>query len=114
MNSKMTTNNNNQQLNIKKQTKQTGRTGRESQKWRSHEGLSPEREREENGGKGTENKQHNCQVQNKQGEVKNGIGNREAKEHICLTHQHELRWVMLVGGGCRVEKDKGEKKMAQL
>ena len=36
----MTTNNNNQQLNIKKQTKQTTRTGTESQKWRSHGGLS--------------------------------------------------------------------------
>ena len=44
MNSKMTTNNNNQQLNIKKQTKQTTRTGTESQKWRSHGGLFAQRE----------------------------------------------------------------------
>ena len=65
---------------IQKQTNQTGRTGRESQKWRSHEGLSPEREREENGGKGTENKQHKWQVENRQGEVKNSIKNVEAKE----------------------------------
>ena len=28
---------------------------------------------------------------NRQGEVKNGIGNREAKELICMTHEHELR-----------------------
>ena len=25
------------------------------------------------------------------GEVKNGIGNREVKELICTTHEHELR-----------------------
>ena len=54
MNSIMTTN---LQLNLKKtipkqkQTKQTTRTGTESQKWRSHEGLSAGRGREEMGGK---------------------------------------------------------------
>ena len=26
------------------------------------------------------------------GEVKNSIGNGEAKEFICMTHGHELRW----------------------
>ena len=42
------------QTNKQKQTKQTTRTGTESQKWRSHGGLSVGRERgrEENGGKG--------------------------------------------------------------
>ena len=39
MNNKMTTNSH-QQLNIKKQTKQTTRIGTESQKWRSHGRLS--------------------------------------------------------------------------
>ena len=63
MNSKRTTNsqlsttepkkNNNQ-----KHTKETTRTGTESQKWRSHGGLSAGRGRRENGGKGTENKKH--------------------------------------------------------
>ena len=38
----------------KKQTKQTTGTGRESQKWRSHGGLSTWR----GGGKGTGNKKH--------------------------------------------------------
>ena len=52
-NSKMTTNS---QLSTtepknKKQTKQTTRTGTESQKWRSHGGLSAGRGREENGEK---------------------------------------------------------------
>ena len=37
---------------------------------------------EENGGKGTENMKHTWQVQNRQGEVKNSIGNGEAKELI--------------------------------
>ena len=40
-----------------KQTKQTTRTGKESQKWRSHGGLSAGRGK--NGVKGIGNKQHN-------------------------------------------------------
>ena len=43
------------------------------------------------------------------GRVKNSMGNGEAKEHICTTHGHELRGGMLVGGGFRAEKNKGEK-----
>ena len=59
MNSKMITNS---QLSIiepekkQKQTKQTTRTGTESQKWRSHGGLSAGRRTRRMGGKGTENK----------------------------------------------------------
>ena len=58
MNSKMT----NSQLSTtepkkQKQTKQTTRTGKESQKWRSHGGLSAGRGK--NGVKGIGNKQHN-------------------------------------------------------
>ena len=41
-----------------KQTKQTTRTGTESQKWRSDAGLSVRRGSEKNGGKGTGNKKH--------------------------------------------------------
>ena len=58
-----------------KHTKQTTRTGTESQKWRSHEGLSVGRGREENGEKGARNKKHNWQVQNRQGKAKNSTGN---------------------------------------
>ena len=52
-----------QQLNLKQeqQTKQTTRTGTESQKWRSRGGFSARRGREETGrewGKGTGNKKH--------------------------------------------------------
>ena len=87
MNSKMTTNS---QLSTtepnKRKTKQTVRTRTESQKWRSHGGLSVWRGRGERGVKGTENKQHKQQVEYTQGEVKNSIGNGEAKELICMTY----------------------------
>ena len=74
-----------------KQIKQITRTGTESQKWRSHGGLSAGRWKRENGGKGTGNKKHKWQVQNRQGEGKKSIGNVEAKELICMTHGQELR-----------------------
>ena len=42
-------------------------------------------------------------MENRQGEVKISIGNREAKEFICTTYEHELRGVMwgvgVQGGG---------------
>ena len=72
-------------------TKQKTRTGTESQKWRPHGGLSAGRVRREDLGKGTGNKKHKWQVQNRQEEVKNSIGNGEAKEFICMTPRHELR-----------------------
>ena len=52
-------------------------------------------------GKGTGNKKHKWQVENRQGEVKNSIGNVEAKELICTTHGHgaEDRQRMWVGWG---------------
>ena len=55
----------------------------EPQKWRSHGGLSIGEWEGERGGKGTENKKHKWQVENRQGEGKNNIGNVEAKELIC-------------------------------
>ena len=99
MNSKMTTNS---QLSTEpkktpKQTKQTA-TGTESQKWRSHGGLSVGRGRKGSVGKGTRNKKHKWQAQNRQGQIKNSIGNGEAKELICITHGHELRWGNASGG----------------
>ena len=42
--------------NSNKQTRQTTRTGTESQKWRSHGGLSAGEGKREKGEKGTENK----------------------------------------------------------
>ena len=46
---------------------------------------------EENGGKGTGIKKHNWQVQNRQGDAKNSIGNGEANELIRTSHGHEPR-----------------------
>ena len=71
MNGKMTTNS---QLSTtepkkqkQKQTKQTTTIGMESQKQRSHGRLW--------GREGTGNKKHKWQVQNRQGKVKNSMGN---------------------------------------
>ena len=59
INSKMTTNSQLSTTEPKtKPTKQTTRTGTESQKWRSHGGLPAGRAWRENGGKGTGNKKH--------------------------------------------------------
>ena len=66
---------------------------------------------EEQWGKGTGNKKHNWQAQDRQGKVKSSIGNEEAKELICTTHGHEPRWGKCWWeGGCRVEGNKREKK----
>ena len=56
-------------------------------------------------GKGTGNKKHKQEAQNRQG-IKNSMGNGEAKEVICMTHGHELRGE----GRCRAEGDKGKEK----
>ena len=82
MNSKMTTNSQLSTTESKrkqKQTKQTTRTGKESQKWRSHGGLSAGMGSGKNGGKGTGNKKHKWQVQNRQGMFKNSMGDVETK-----------------------------------
>ena len=44
------------------------------------------------GGEGTENKQYKWQVENRQGEGKNSVGNVEAKELVGMTHGHEVQW----------------------
>ena len=68
-----------------------------------------------NGGKGTGNKKHKWKVQNRQREVKNSIGNGEAKELICTTHGHELSVGNTGGNGSTGPKgDKWEKNMGQL
>ena len=42
-------------------------------------------------------------IDNRRGEIKNGIGNRGLEELICATHGHELRGVILEGWGGRME-----------
>ena len=52
----------------------------------------------------------NGRYKNRQGYVKNSIGNGDAQEVICMTHGHELRWGELQegrwvpGGGGEREK----------
>ena len=58
----------------------------------THGGLSIGEWEGDRWGKGTENKQYKQQVEDRQGEVKNTMGNGKAKGPICLTHGHELRW----------------------
>ena len=60
----------------------------------------------ENEGRGTWNKKHKQQVQNRWEEVKNSIGNGEATGLIYRTHGHELRRGMLMGGGVLSEEEK--------
>ena len=114
VNIRMTTHNC-QQPNVKKQSKQIARTRTQSQIWRSFGGLSAGRGKGENERKGTGNKKHNQLVQNRQGEVKNSIGNREAKELICTTHGHELKQGMLEGRRAAGQRgNKGEKNWGKL
>ena len=60
--------------------------------------------------KGTENKQHKWQVEDRQEEVKNSIGNAEAKMYMALGH--ELKGGMWVEGGTQGGRNEG--KMGQL
>ena len=84
MNSKMTTNSQLSTTKPKKKTKTNQANNQNRNRitemeitWRViSEGVSGE-----SGGKGTENKQHKWQVEDRQGEVKNSIGNVEAEEH---------------------------------
>ena len=77
--------------------------------------LSEGMGRRENGRKGTGNEKHKCYVQNRQEDVKNSIGNGEAKALTCMTHGHELRWGNNGGrGGTGQRGIKGRKKMGQL
>ena len=74
------------------------------------------RERWAMGEKVTGNKKQNRQAQNRQGEVKNSIGNEKGKEFIYATNGHEVSG----GGECwrvagrREEGDKGDNKLGQL
>ena len=63
----------NTEITLSKQLEQE-----ESQKWRSHGGLSVGRERM--WGESTGNKKHNRWAQNRQREVRKSIGNGEAKQ----------------------------------
>ena len=82
------------------------RTGTDSQKWRSHGGLSVGRIREKIQGITSIIGKYKIDR-----EIKNSVGNGEAKELTCMIHGHELRrgeWWWEVG--YKVERSKWEKK----
>ena len=83
-------------IESKKQTKQTNRTGTEAQTWRSFGGLSVGKRNGENA-KVQRLRSTDWQVQNRQGDVKNSIGNGVAEELICMIHGHELRGERIAG-----------------
>ena len=58
----------------------------------------------ESGGKGTGNKKHKWKVQNRQGEVKNIMGNGEVKELI-------YPWTLTKGEGCW--REGGQRKIKE-
>ena len=90
----------------KTKTKQTTRTGTEPEKQRSHGGLSAGSGRERMGEKVEGRRSINGKYKI-DGEVKNSMGNGEAKEIIYMTH--EPRWGNDGGGGYKVEGNKEEK-----
>ena len=51
----------------------------------------------------------NWLVQNRQGDIKNSIGNGEAKEVMCMTLGHELRRGLLEGMGLLGRVEEGAK-----
>ena len=59
-------------------------------------------------------KKNNLWLQSRQEEVKNSIGNEEAKELICMTHGHELREGIAGGNGDTWQKGEKGEKLGQL
>ena len=68
------------QLNLKKNKLSKQLEQEQNQRYGYH--MEDYQGKGDNGGRGTEIKKHNWQVQNRQGDVKNSIGNGEAKELI--------------------------------
>ena len=110
MNSKMT----NSQLLTTEPKKQKQKLSKQLEQEQNHrngdhkEGYQQGGEEGRMEGKGTGNKKHNWQAQNRQVKV-NSIGNGEAKEFICMTHGDELKVGegMQVGEGCRAKGKNG-------
>ena len=112
MNSKITTNSQLSTPEPKKQKLSRQLEQEQNQRNGDHRGGFKRGGRGGEWGKGTGIKKHNRQAQNRQAEVKNSIGNGEAKEFICTSHRHELRRGKMLGwGGCREKGDKEEKNI---
>ena len=109
MNSKMTTNSQLSTTEPKKQTNKQTKQTTQNRNRITETKITWWFINRERGGKGTENKQHKWQAENRQGEVKNSIGNGEAKELICTTHGRELKGGNVGGRRCAGQRGiKGE------
>ena len=53
-------------------------------------------------------------MRNRQGDVKNSMGNVEAEELICMTHGHELKGGNVAGRGCAGWRGMKRGKMGQV
>ena len=92
MDSKMTTNSQLSTTESKKQ-KQTKQTTRTEKNHRNGDHVEDYQQGEDGGRKGEKVqgiRSINGKYKKDQGEVKNSIGNVEAKELICMTYGHEL------------------------
>ena len=105
----MTTNSQLSKLNLKKQkqTKQTTRTGTESQKWRAYGGLSAGRWKGENEGKGTGNKKHKWQVENRQWGLR--IVQEIEKPQNLYARAMDRNWGRVAGGKGNYQVEGGER-----
>ena len=116
MNSKMTTNS---QISTTEPKKHKQKLSKQLEQEQNHingdhmEDYHREGERQ-SGGKGKRNKKHNWQVQNRQEDVKNSIGNGEAKKLTRTTHGHEISGSIARGKGDIGQKGAKGKKMGQL
>ena len=93
MKSKMTTNSQLSTTEPKKKIKNKNKLSKQLEQEQNHKMEITWKEiggrsKEEYGEKCTGNKKHNWCIENRQGEVKNNIGNGEAKELIYTTHGH--------------------------
>ena len=114
MNIKMATNSQLSTTESKKQIKQTSQTRTESQIWRSFGGLSAGRRKGGNERKGGGIKKYKLEGTKQTGDVKNSIGNGEAKKLIFVAYGHALRQKIVEGNGdTRGRGAKGE-KLGQL
>ena len=94
MTSKMTTNSQLSTTEPKKQKQKLNKQLEQEQKHRNGHHIESFQWGGEggDGGKGTGNKKHNWWAQNRQGEVKNSIGDGKVKELIHATCGRELMW----------------------
>ena len=106
---------NSQQLNLKKQKRTKLEQTQIHRNGEHREGYQQGGQRQRIGKKVQGIRSINGRYKTDRGRLRIVMGNGEAKELICTTHGHELRWGMTVGGGeYRAQGNKREEKKGQL